>query len=386
MFLRKFFTYSLIFSYSLNSFAKGWNEGNDPEKIAKETNYNFEYNFNSLPPEGQLSKKPWTDDYWPTHKRGLAHRWQGELKPVQHEKESDNEFRVRKKKKKFFSEQEILYMSEDERNKLSPAEKYDIINGDYKYTLTKREFKRTKPNAPHWVGICHGWAAAALLFDEPESCKMDLGPSGGASDGRPKLPFASSDVKALLSLMQGDYNPSGEEFFAGTRCNKKRTEIDWKNSQHDNDINAGAFHVIMANRIGALNKGFIFDRTKDSEVWNQPVEGFKSRVIKEKAPDKDKAAPETVKEIVIESVVSYTTEVKPHTDALNNGERIEFVVDRPYEYILELDDQDNIIGGRWISKEYPDFVWSQSKAPFAGLFKNLQNVYSKSTKERELNK
>src|SRR5574343_122515 len=54
---------------------------------------------------------------------------------------------------------------------LSPAEKYDLYIGRTDFPLTNYELKRTgirtKKNIPEWEGICHYWAPASYLFDEP---------------------------------------------------------------------------------------------------------------------------------------------------------------------------------------------------------------------------
>jgi hypothetical protein len=379
-------TVLITLTWCTSILAGGWNGRNNPKKM-QEPGDAFEFQFDKLPTEKSLSNKPWTDTYWPTYKRGLADRWQGDLDPVQHEDESNEEFAVRKAKERYFTEKEILFMSEEERNKLSPAEKYDIINGDYDYTLTKSELARTREDAPKWEGVCHGWAAAAVHFAEPSTCKMGFGPRSFLLQ-QAKIPFASSDTKALLSLLQGNYNTDETTYFAGTRCHDdktKKSDEEWHKTVDAQDINAGAFHVILANKIGLQDKSFVFDRTVDAEVWNQPIESFKTRVVKEQEPDLKLSAPGTKKELVVQSYVGYTIEIDAHVEPKNDGDRSEFVYEQPYDYILELDEAGKIIGGRWISDNHPDFVWMNNKAKFVGLFDKLKHVYDKSTRKFPFN-
>ena len=49
-----------------------------------------------------------------------------------------------------------------------------------------------------------------------------------------------------------------------------------------------------------------------------------------------------------------------------------------YEYALELDAHNNIVGGSWISFERPDFIWKIEKPKFKGYFKRLKRLYRKS--------
>ena len=83
---------------------------------------------------------------------------------------------------------------------LSPAEKYDIFMGKFSYPTVKFEWARTSASHPQWYGLCHGWAPAAIVYDEPNPVTL-TGPSGV------KVPFGSSDVKALLTHFLANYGP-----------------------------------------------------------------------------------------------------------------------------------------------------------------------------------
>jgi hypothetical protein len=334
-----------------SSTQEAWNRTNDP------LNLNGEYSrtLADLPLEANLQKTPWSDTYWPSTSAGLANRWK--------DSEADS-FKAKLKTKA-----QVKKLTEKELAMLSPAEKFDIFNSDYKYTLTKSERARTSPDAEGWEGLCHGWAPAAILFDEPKSILLEN------NDGI-KVPFGSSDIKGLLTFLQGEYSNARTKFL-GARCNIDLSEDpDAAKRPECRDTNAGAFHIVITNQIGIKNESFVADVTRDLQVWNQPVHGFTSKVVSYQEPSEG-AAPGTVKEAIIETSMKYTVEVSAEWNALLGTEgHSNSTVD--YEYRVELNADGEIIGGEWISDERPDFLWIQNKAKFSGLFKSLKTIYDSS--------
>lgn len=393
---------------SVNSMAAKWDRHNDPKGIEKFDRKAHKRTFSEMEKEGELYQKPWTDDYWATYQKGLAHRWQ-----------LDKLGRPYRKKDNFSREQ--LYKMQNgtltrarKRRKhnhimgLSPAEKYDIACGRYDFPLYNAEMKRYKETKEFWKeldkengepyneenhtweGLCHGWASAAMKFEEPDCLNYQN------NDGI-KIPFASSDIKALLTIMQGNYKEPGRECMVGTRCYDKfdAESFDSKGRTNFNDINAGAFHIILANRLGQdINQGFVFDRTTDAEVWNQPVESFE--ILEEKHAKKfnegyGPRARGTDREVKLKVRVDYTSEIEPHVKAQNDGDRSDFVVSRFYDYVLELNKKGQIIGGRWITPNFPDFIWDEDPGKFKRLindegveidFSILGDIYRKATKKQ----
>ncbi|MBF0205952.1 MAG: hypothetical protein HQK53_03600, partial [Oligoflexia bacterium] len=251
---------------------------------------------------------------------------------------------------------------------LSPSEKYDIYAGDYNYTLTRNELRRTSRYAASWEGLCHGWAPASLHFLEPQTTTV-TNPDGIV------ISFGSSDIKALLTLLQGNYN-KGKSYMAGTRCESKfRIRFFRRLDDSCLDVNAGSFHVIMANLIGILKQGFIFDRDPGAQVWNQPAQSFVSNIIRSQGPSHN-SAPGTVREVVVNTTITYPREIDPNFFPQNKTTRESFRVDKELTYTLELNANGNIIGGKWLSSDYPDFVWTQDKAEFRGLFAPLEELYN----------
>ncbi|MCX6111321.1 MAG: hypothetical protein NTZ90_17130 [Proteobacteria bacterium] len=164
---------------------EAWDEVNDPLRLGTD----YERNFKMLPLAGALDKTPWSDTYWPSYMGGVAYRWNG-TPSEGFAYTAPNAATVAK-------------MTPEELAALSPAEKFDIARGKMDYPLLASERARTRPSSPSWEGICHGWAPAALLYDEPKAVLVD-GPGGL------KIPFGSADIKALLDLYVGNN--------AWTRC------------------------------------------------------------------------------------------------------------------------------------------------------------------------
>ncbi|MBF0313826.1 MAG: hypothetical protein HQK52_10450 [Oligoflexia bacterium] len=317
-----------------------WDEENNPSAIEQYTGQKLIYKLQQLPTSGRLENKPWPDTYWPTRNNGIAWDWSGEG---------------------------------------SPAGKFDKAKGDgsgiaiKEWFRTRGIFART---APDWAGICHGWAPAALNFEEPGTCDYN------------GVHFYSGDIKALLDLMQGNYNPL-ENCQVGGRSGTGVSERRVVNADEDNvinDINPGAFHLIIANSIGRYQQGFVMDKDGGGEVWNQPTEGFKVLKMVPKSVDRSLAAAGTVKEYEVETDVIYTDEEGPSKEPVveKKGEADkEFRKHWSLKYILETDAQDNIIGGRWLQADHPDFIWFSKRAEFPEPFgKTLKAIYQKSLQNK----
>lgn len=336
--------------------SEAWNRQNDP------LNLNGEYNrvLTELPLEASIETPPWSDSYWPSSRGGLANRWKDW---------SSDPFTAALKTK-----EEVAQLTEKELALLSPAEKYDIFIGSYDYPLTSHERRRTSPDAQGWEGLCHGWAAAAANFSEPKPVLVE------SAEGI-KIPFGSADVKALLTFLQGEYSNERTRFL-GARCNVDLdTNPDAATRAECRDTNAGAFHIVISNQLGLRKESFVADVTRDLQVWNQPVHGFKSTIVSYQDPSPGAAAG-TVKEAVIETTMTYTVEVGAMWDALigTSGHSDSY---ESYNYRIELNANGVIIGGEWISDNRPDFLWIQKRARFSGFFRKMQSIYDASMSAAE---
>ncbi len=311
-----------------------WDTANDPIHLLPA---DYVYLLSSLPLEGSVERKPWSDTYWPSADGGLAARWQEgisghQVTPV--------------------TPSQAVNMSPAQLSLLSPAEKFDIFVGDESMSLFQSERQRTHPTDESWFGICHGWAPAALLFAEPKAVVV-TSPSGLA------IPFGASDVKALLSLYTGQFAQTDTKILA-SRCN-----LDISNdpqaamSPECRDTNAGAFHLVLAKLLGIKKQGFVADVTRDRAVWNQPVSSFRSTIISDQLGRSPGAAIRTVREVVVQTEMFYGVEVQAQW---NSG--VAMTRSKTYNYRLEIGVLGEIVGGEWLDDERPDFLWSKSLPEF----------------------
>lgn len=339
-----FFCAPLIFLFSCGqhgsptSLSEQWDTANDPLNFLPS---NFERKFDALPVEAKLSKLPWSDTYWPSSSGGLAQRWNDQSIT------DDEEFKYRP-----YNKAKLQQMTPAQLAKLSPAEKFDILNHAYSYPMLNAERSRTSPDSPGWEGLCHGWASASLTFSEPKSVVIQN------EDGI-DIPFGAADVKALLALYTGNYS-STRTYYVAERCDYDFAENpEAKKRPECRDANAGMFHLVLANKLGIQKKGFVADVNRDLQVWNQPIYAFSSEIIAERQGATRGAAPGTVKEVIMRTVMGYIAETSPEWEAgiINESER-------EYKYQLELNAEGKIIGGAWLEESRPDFLWSQEKPKF----------------------
>lgn len=162
--------------------------------------------------------------------------------------------------------------------------------------------------------------------------------------------------------------------FLGSRCNLDKANGRFSSDASCTDTNAGAFHVVLTNYIGTKNESFVIDRTRDAEVWNQPVEAFAVKVLEERKPSVG-AASGTVKEMLVQTNVRWVAELENAWD--RSGTNLEVST---YQYTLELDSMGRIIGGEWVSWERPDFIWTQTRPSFDGIMAPLKELYEASIK------
>jgi hypothetical protein len=518
-----------------------WNESNNPVIMMAVKN-EFETNFSKLPLAGRPDKMPWSDHYWPTYHGGITYRW-NDSKTKNLDKvirtssdrvfagqldDNENLQKLRSEVLGYspYTKEQLEALSPAERTKLiatlSPAEKLDIYRGEFDYPTVKEERKRTGifntlrtlptadgssfvPNLgfskeskiPTWYGICHAWAPATILFDEP-------GPITVASKDGFQVPMAGSDIKAFMAYMI-DKSPEQQRTkpFLAERCNndlgdESKAEL-WKiveglqagrmdiidaqvalledvnkidlpsrlrvasffynfapsaqearlgfqkfyeRQQNSfqvgsstrqklglayseslvnlekagtpegmnfaklkegiskvieipacNDTNAGAFHLVITNIMGIQKKTFIFDIIRDYELWNQAAASYSSKALRTYTGDQitADAAPGTVKEVLIESRLLYTTEEMPGWERFGDGVNLQKhhvpVGDtytengRNYKalrYKVELDVQGNIIGGSWVSNSRPDFIWGTGNFIWAKEYSDIEDLYYES--------
>lgn len=308
-------------------------------------------NFDSLPLNGNVdnSTKFWSGDHWPINRGMINNRWfspSGEVATISPTKE------------------EVAIMTRDQLSLLSPSEKFDLLTASYSYPIKTEVTGKLYPNALSWEGIGNGWAISSLMHDEP--APKDVTNAEGLV-----IPFGSADIKALLSYYYSFGQPPTTRQL-GLRCDQKEG---WHAtySECNDDLNPGAFHIVLTNRIGLQGKGLIADLDRYSEVWNHPIFGFKTEVVNELPAE---GAPSGVAKVLyMRTSVYYADKGAGNSwfPVKNTGEQEDSA--RVYTYHLHLNANGDIIGGQWKSSDRPDFVWVLDELPgFTGRFSALYQL------------
>ncbi|MGE3611156.1 MAG: hypothetical protein AB7I27_16310 [Bacteriovoracaceae bacterium] len=334
---------------SQNMNPEPWEGFSEPEIMGS----GFTHRFNELPLEGSIdtSTKAWSGDYWASNKGGINYRWNA-VKKVGFDYESP-------------TREQALALGQDYLAQLSPSEKYDLLIGSYDYPMKKAARADVSKMASDWAGICHGWAPASLHHNEPTP-KVLTNPDGV------KIPFGSSDIKALLSFYYANFTDKLEYGQAGMRCYFGR----WMGGMRgcDQDLNAGAFHIVLANKIGLQKEGFVVDVDRYRQVWNQPAIGYKSQVISEEEVGFG-AASTAVRVLRVVTQFTYVDEQDPNSWEPVKGTENQKNTTVEYTYLLELDAYDRIVGGKWISAIRPDYIWFKKKETvFKGILSRLPEL------------
>lgn len=329
---------------------EAWKGFSAPEIMAS----GFTNKMSELPIEGtiQIGPKAWSGHYWPSNEGGINVRWNS----------PDREgFKYKSP-----SKEEVKRMSLAQLAQLAPSEKYDLYTGQYDYPMKELAASATSRTAPDWAGICHGWAPATLNHNEPTP-KVMTNPDGI------QIPFGSSDIKALVSYYYAFHHEVESTHQVGLRCFFGR----WMGGARacEDDLNAGAFHIVIGNMLGLRKEGFVADVDRYKEVWNQPVVAYKSKILADNLKPSNSAASSAVKEMRVATEFFYVDEVDNVTWDMVHGTQEQFITSRKYQYRLELDAKGNIVGGEWESAERPDFLWKKEKAQeFKGILSHLPNL------------
>ena len=318
-----------------------WSSVSDPLIM----NLNAETRLFALPESGQAKKKNhfWSGDYWPLNHGLINFRWNA----------SEN---FPKKSPTF---NELKMMNQLEMAQLSPAEKFDILNARYDYPLRGEVEKKSNPHAEDWEGICHGWAPASMNHEEPIP-KVLKNPHGLL------VPFGSSDIKGLLSYYYAYPYQIANSHQVGTRCEET--------NECQKDLNAGAFHIIITNKIGLEGVGLIADVAQFSEVWNHPIFSYDSRISTKPKGPQSNSAPGTTRTVQVDTTITYAVETGNYWEPVSNSSR-GHVKQTEFRYTLEIDLYGQVIGGEWISKNRPDFLWTKPRPEnFTGNFARLSEL------------
>ncbi|MED5369485.1 MAG: helix-hairpin-helix domain-containing protein [Myxococcota bacterium] len=147
-----------------------------------------------------------------------------------------------------------------ELDELSPMDKYALLMwadntlpGNNPFYLSAWEILNSyNPAGGSWWGHCNGWAAAAILTDEPrDAVSVDL---KGQS-----VEFTTADLKGLLT--EAHYSTNSR--FYGKRYYKEGDDI--------TDLSPAAFHKLITFYLKEQRIPLVFDTTASEAVWNFPA-------------------------------------------------------------------------------------------------------------------
>lgn len=152
------------------------------------------------------------------------------------------------------------------------------------------------------------------------------------------------------------------------------------------DVNPASFHMTVLEKIGKEKVGFVIDRTRTGQVWNQPVTEakFVFSDLKLASEARDVAAefraPGTKYLLEVTADVKWLSEpTKPRLVYSPTFDQ-RYTITTRYQYTLEFDRQKRLIGGEWgtldkVSPKQmtPDFIFGFTKdsKPFDNLEKGF---------------
>jgi hypothetical protein len=360
-------------------------EGSDlPEALTDNGSSGFIRTLEALESEGltraSLPHRPWSGDAWAYYKGILGARYADPRFPGTWINNSvAYDWRANRQYVHSFPARRIDRDGSDEQvDKLSPSEKYELLIGDKSFSLTEKMWKRgqnyyeDEGHVASWLGICHGWAAAAFNLPRPKKTVTVR-----SADGRRDLNFYPSDIKALASYLWAEGESKNR--FLGGRCRKKSPAVDANGRILDPDCfdaNPGSWHLAVTNQIGISHRSLVMDATYDYRIWNQPIFAYSYRyfnprtmkvvgtiedarvALKDFDHDRFHSYRSSQSAFLVGIVMdlTYMQETHPsHSEHDSSGkDRMRTI---RYLYDLELDASGKIIGGEWYQNKHPDFLW-----------------------------
>ena len=137
-------------------------------------------------------------------------------------------------------------------------------------------------------------------------------------------------------------------------------------------MNAGAFHLILTNKLGLKGESYVTDIERRAEVWNHLAYSYKSIVTYDNLRPRGFSTRGTVKMMRVVTTVDYTYVLKKNSWEPVLGTPDQKLTSRTYEYYLDINAAGTVIGGEWISKQRPDFMWeSSATTEFTGILARL---------------
>ncbi len=366
-----------------------WLPSDDPKKFFGDSAYST--NIYSIPMVGRTSNIGWSGSYWPMRNGGISLRYPKNSKNTLGQIDPNTGFYLsfynwatsfskyaQPAEHKTYSGSSAYSKYVDDN--YSPSEKYDLLIGDYDFTLTN--FSKNEGakwayggDVVGWFGICHGWSPASTYYPAPQRSVYLTAVNGMT------IRFLPDDIKGLASQFWA--NAKYTTLFAGSRCPYYPSQPGFLSSGECRSLNAGTLILVLGNHVGLRGKSVTFDPSSDPEIWNHPVKDYTIRYFNPITNDFFTSAagakvsissmrrstnsflnyvakvssPGTTSIVGFFIKISFT-KLTP-TDKLVHGDstaKTEFD-SKEYEGYLDLDMNDNIIGGEWKFTAYPQYLW-----------------------------
>ncbi|RLN87120.1 hypothetical protein BBJ28_00015532 [Nothophytophthora sp. Chile5] len=326
---------------------------------------------------GTAPSTPWASSYWPTYQDGINHVWKsGEACPSEKYATAYG-LDVTQFKDKVSANNGI----DSRKSGTACTADANCKSRNDGSVCAKRAGKSSGFCVPTWYGICHAWAPAAILEEEPQ---CDVKKNG--------VTFHVMDIKGLLTdLYDG---ASIATVFTGARFNgpDSPATVD-QYGRYTNaarrDLGAGFFHIAVANIMGKQKQSFVVDVTPGAEVWNQPVRSFNVKTMElvdvatasmqyfgtSTYPFND----QMVYLAYVKTTLSWIVEAYADGPLVSTGKVDAYTTSDDYEYVLELDANYAIIGGEWVGgsmTDHPDFLWFPTGKPAASAVTSAGMSYA----------
>jgi len=239
--------------------AEAWGSQDSPALFSA----SLEYRVAELPRNGEATNIPWASSYWPVYEDSINYKWAGASSQSASAKYGQA-FGVTG-----VEDAVSRYHGIDAQSSRTACTTNSDCNSQIGESCAKRAGQTSGRCIPTWWGICHAWAPVAILLPEP---KQPVTYNG--------VEFKVNDIKALLTLA----HDRTESRFVSLRCNlddaANAVTFDkygrpTGGASSCKDTNPGTFHVLMTNYLGKQGESFVYDRTWDDEVWNQPLRGYR---------------------------------------------------------------------------------------------------------------
>ncbi|KAG7394538.1 hypothetical protein PHYBOEH_005030 [Phytophthora boehmeriae] len=337
----------------------------DIQKIETFFGTSLERNLKKLASSAAFHVIPWPSSYWAMYLDGINYRWNPN-EPSATEKYA-NAFGLDANTLMTSVSQDtgILSMAS---TKTSCWSDWDCAGQNDGSTCARRDGEWQGYCIPSWYGICHAWAPAAILEPEP-NCAIE---HNGVT-------FHPMDIKALLSEVYDGANIG--TIFTGARFNGPDSDAAtdqygrYTDASH-RDLGPGFMHLALTNIIGRFNTSVVMDVKADAEVWNQPIYSYEVHTQTEMTPSE--AASQyygqsiypfnSAAQRIMYTETSITWVLESYEDGglVASGRAASYMNTQSYTYLLELDNDYNILGGEWVgnsNSDHPDFLWFPQARP-----------------------